>query len=263
MRILGISGTHLRHLYYFNKIHSEFNLSGMILEGRENILPDPPSDTSDHDRKNFEKHFRLRDEAEKYYFKNSAVPQCPILELDQGRLNSTEAIDFIEKVKPDIVLIYGSEMIRDPLFSALPRYTINLHGGLSPRYRGAATLFWPFYFMEPTYAGCTFHFITFEPDAGSIIHQATPQLGTKDGIHDIGCKAVITASEDVLKLLEIFLAKAGWNTFKQKSSGKNFLGKDFKPEHLRVNYDLFNDKMVAHYLEGKLRSEKPNLIKQF
>lgn len=35
------------------------------------------------------------------------------------------------------------------------------------------------------------------------------------------------------------------------------LYKQFKPEHLRVIYNLFNDDMVKKYLDGKLQSKIP------
>jgi len=263
MKILAIAGTHLRHLYYFNTIHKKFGLAGAIFEGRGSMIPEPPPDISEHDRDNFITHFKKRDDAEKHYFSNQSFPGCPALQLDVGHLNGSESVRFVNKIQPDLVLVYGSMMIREPLFSKLPHHTINLHGGLSPRYRGSATLFWPFYFMEPTYAGCTFHYIVSEPDAGEIIHQVTPPLDKNDGIHDVGCKAIISATDDMLKLLDIFQEKGKWEIHKQTSSGKNFLQKDFKPEHLRVNYDLFNDEMVRHYLEGNLRCQKPVLVRQY
>ena len=262
MKILAISGTHPRHLHYFNAIYQQFGLAGILLEGRGTMLPEPPALISDHDRHNFMLHFRNRDQAEHKYFGQPSVPDCRTLRMLAGQLNSPKSVSFVEKIKPDLVLIYGSMMIREPLFSRLPRQTVNLHGGLSPRYRGSATLFWPFYFMEPTYAGCTFHYIVSEPDAGEIIHQTVPSLEKGDGIHDVGCKAIIASTEAMLELLKVFQKQGIWQVSKQRSSGKNFLQKDFRPEHLRVNYDLFDDQMVGEYLEGRLHCQKPILVRQ-
>jgi methionyl-tRNA formyltransferase len=154
-------------------------------------------------------------------------------------------------------------MVRDPLFSGLTQPTVNLHLGLSPRYRGAATLFWPFYFLEPPYAGSTFHFIVSEPDAGEIIHQVTPELHPDDGIHDVACKVVMQSAQDAVRLLEIYAEKGGWVTRKQKATGKNFLASDFIPEHLRVIYNVYNDDMVRQYLDGRLKCKMPSPYRQF
>lgn len=263
VRICWIGGSHPRHLYYLNKIHSEFAVEGIIIENREHMIPQPPEGINEHDRDNFIRHFEARENSEQHYFGTQNVPDCRKLEVTDKTVNSLESVDFVQSIQPDLVLIFGAGLIKEPLFSALPHYTINFHLGISPRYRGAATLFWPFYFMEPAYAGSTFHHIVDTPDAGDVIHQVTPKLDPKDGIHDVACKTVVESAEDALKLLEIFQQQRTWNTHKQQSTGKNFLNSDFKPEHLRVNYDLFGDQMAEKYLDGRLKSKVPWLFRQF
>jgi methionyl-tRNA formyltransferase len=233
------------------------------MEVREAMIPQPPDGITDLDRENFIRHFKNRDLAEEKYFGSQPIPDFPILEVRKGKLNDEESVDFVKDVNPNLVLIFGSGLVKDPLFSALPEDKINLHLGLSPRYRGAATLFWPFYFMEPTYAGTTFHYIVAEPDAGEIIHQVVPPLDPKDGIHDVACKAVIQSTQDASRLLEIYQSVGAWKRHKQRSTGKNFLSSDFKPEHLRVIYNVFDDDMVRRYLEGNLVSKQPQIFRQF
>lgn len=263
MKLFWIGGSHPRHLYYINTIARHYPLAGAIVEIREHLMPQPPEGLAERDRQNFIRHFGNREQAERKYFGEQSLPSCPLLKVTHETLNTQESVDFILSVEPEIVLVFGCGMIRDPLFSALPRHTVNLHLGLSPRYRGAATLFWPFYFMEPTYAGSTFHYIVSEPDAGEIIHQVVPELYPEDGIHDVACRVVIQSAQEALQLLDIFERKGGWSTRPQKATGKNFLASDFKPEHLRVIYNLFDDDMVRQYLEGKLPCKQPKLYRQF
>ena len=260
---MSIGGNHTRHLFFINIIQKKYPLAAAIIEKRENISPQIPDYINEIDRKNFVRHFENRKMAEKKYFGNQSIPNCKTIEVEKNNLNSNITVDFVNSIKPDLVLIFGTNLIKDPLYSVLPKHSINLHLGISPRYRGSATLFWPFYFMEPNYAGSTFHYIISEPDAGNIIHQTTPKLELKDGIHDVACKTVVSSAMDVLELLRIFEEKREWKKYEQKGSGKNFLQSDFKPEHLRVIYNIFNDDMVRHYLEGKLKSKSPNLIRQF
>jgi len=246
-----------------NTLSKNFPVSGGIMEVREAMIPQPPDEITDLDRENFIRHFKNRGLAEDKYFGSQPIPDFPLLEVRKGKLNDEASVDFVKDVNPNLVLIFGSGLVKEPLFSALPEEKINLHLGLSPRYRGAATLFWPFYFMEPTYAGTTFHYIVAEPDAGEIIHQVVPPLDPKDGIHDVACKAVIQSTQDAVQLLEIYQSAGSWKRHKQRSTGKNFLSSDFKPEHLRVIYNVFDDDMVRRYLEGKLISKQPQLFRQF
>jgi len=263
MKIVWIGGNHIRHLYYGNAIHKKYKLSAAITVTREEMIPQPPIDLDENDRNNFIRHFKNRIDTERRYFGSQIMPDCPKLQVEGSKLNSKESVDFINKIKPDIAVVFGCGLIKEPLVSALPKQTINLHLGLSPRYRGAATLFWPFYFLEPNYAGSTFHYITAEPDAGDVIHQVTPKLEKQDHIHDVACKTVVASSQAIVSLLDILQTKGKLQTFKQKGTGKNFLNTDFRPEHLRVIYNLFNDDMVKFHLEGKLKKKDPQLIIQF
>ena len=145
----------------------------------------------------------------------------------------------------------------------MPEMSINLHLGLSPWYRGSATLFWPFYNLQPHWAGATLHKIVSEPDAGDILHHVMPKLEEGDTIHDVGAKVVIQSGIDIVKIISM-LEKGNNLAFqRQKSSGKNFLIRDFEPHHLSVIYDLYDDKIVDQYLEGKLGNRLPNLVKAF
>ena len=261
MRYMIIGGDHPRHLYYANAIAQSCNVVGAIMEHRESFIPQPPEDLEERDKVNFIKHFTNREKYEKEYFgEERKVPDCPIHYVDRDTLSSKETVDFVKRLKPDVVFIYGPGMIREPLFSSLPKYKINLHLGLSPRYRGSATLFWPFYFLEPNWAGSTFHIISDEPDAGEVIHQSLPELKRGDTIHEVSCRVVQQSAEDVKKIIEVLESGKQLVLHKQTSSGKNFLTRDFIPQHLRVIYDLYDDALVDAYLDAKITPKDPEVI---
>jgi len=263
MEVFWIGGSHPRHLYYINTVGKNLKLCGAIVEVRESLVPKPPDGLAASDRKNYIRHFDDREKAERLYFGEQTLPLCPIIKTSHEGLNANSSIEFVKSVKPDLVLIFGSGMIQDPLFSALSCPVVNLHLGLSPRYRGSATLFWPFYFMEPAYAGSTFHHIVSEPDAGEIIHQVVPALHRNDGIHDVACKTVVQSAHEATILLRMFQEKGYWATRKQKATGKNYLSSDFRPQHLRVIYNVFANDMVRCYLCGELPCKAPVIYRQF
>jgi len=258
-RILWLGGNQPRHLYYANKIADTFPMVGGIMQLRGDSIKEPEG-LSPIDSANWRQHFEERKDAEIKYFGKQEPPDIPLLTLDKATLNDDDAVKFVKDLKPDMAIIFGTGMIREPLLSALPEKTINLHLGLSPRYRGAATLFWPFYFMEPNWAGTTFHFIQHSPDAGDIIHQVVPELEKGDGIHDVACKAVLKSTKEALALFKM----DKWELFKQKpEAGKNFLESDFQPKHLRVIYQTFNNDLVDQYLDKRITPKEPKLRRQF
>ena len=258
-RIMWLGGDQPRHLYYINEIAKHFEVVGGIMQVRES-QPEMKITLFPRDQRNMTRHFWDRKQAEEKYFGEQEVPTFPLLKVDRGTLNDIDSIEMVKKYKPDLVLVFGCGMIREPLFSALPKDTINLHLGLSPRYRGAATLFWPFYFLEPNWAGTTFHYIVNTPDGGDIIHQCVPKLESGDGIHDVACKAVKKSAEEVIGLIEKY---PDWKHFPQKpEAGKNFLESDFKPQHLRMIYDVYENEIVDQFLGGKIESKEPKLLRQ-
>ena len=262
-RILWIGGDQPRHLFYANALR-DLNVVGGIVQERGCQIPEPPEFgigvEAMLDEINWRQHFIQRQATENKYFGNPKLPNIPLLKVDKDTLNDTDSVEFVRKMKPDIALIFGTGMIREPLVSALPKDTINLHLGLSPRYRGAATLFWPFYFLEPNFAGTTFHYIEQSPDAGSIVHQVVPKLDREDGIHDVACKAVLQSTVEAVALLKCY----PWQKFPQRpETGKNFLESDFKPQHLRMIYQVYKNDIVRAYLDGEIHSKEPNLKRQF
>jgi methionyl-tRNA formyltransferase len=264
MRVLIFSGSHPRHTY----VHQEVLLSGAecaaVVMEREALIPNPPNNITDHDVNNFIRHFNERDIVEQSIF-GTTVPQdifcdVPTFYCQPETLNSDATVNFVKEFDPELVIIFGVDLIKDPLLGVLPKDKLNLHLGLSPWYRGSATLFWPFYFMQPQYAGVTFHQIVPEADAGDIVHQSVPELINGDGIHDVGARAVVQARIDLSKLLDIYFSKHRWVMSSQRSSGRLFLTKDFEPHHLRVIYDVFENNLVEHYLSGNIPGKLPMLI---
>ena len=57
---------------------------------------------------------------------------------------------------------------------------VNLHGGLSPEYRGADCTFWALYNGEPEKIGCTLHYIDAGIDTGRLIAHVCPEIFPDD-----------------------------------------------------------------------------------
>lgn len=265
MKVVLFTGSHPRHYYLANKMNSVGYLQGHLVEERRNFMPEPPRDLTAQDRDNFIRHFQDRNEAEKKAFgvfsKPPVYKDIPYLKVKKEDLNTQQVIEWVQMLNPDLVITYGVHKIEKKIMSVFPSSAWNIHGGLSPWYRGNITLFWPFYFLQPNCAGMTVHHLSSVMDAGDIIHHSVPTLEKGDGIHDVACKAVIQVSED----LPLIASKLGKGeklpAEKQKTKGKLFTSSDWKPHHLRLIYNTFNNDIVDHYLDGELLKEEPPLVK--
>lgn len=265
MRVLLFSGTHPRHLYIHETLLRNVDVCGFVCMQREDVIPVVPEGTSDHDAANFARHFRDRKTAEEKYFGDrdpkKVFSDKPVHYCSKEGFNTSEVAAFVAAQKPDVVLIFGTGLVKEPVFSSLPQDKVNLHLGLSPWYRGAATLFWPFYNMQPQWAGATIHQIVPMADAGAVIHQSVPVLERGDGIHDVSCKVILQAADDLVALLREREKRGHFIETRQTSTGRLYKQSDFKPEHLRVIYDLFDNAMVDAYLDGTISQELPPVIR--
>ena len=260
-KIAILCGDHPRNLFLTKVINDHYEIAGLVLQTRENRVPSLPSNLLDNDKNNYHKHFSNREKYENLIFGTKGYfPDCKTIEVSEKTLSSLSTSDFIDSIKPDLVFTFGVGFIRDPLFSSLPKNKINLHSGITPRYKGTACNFWPFYFLEPNWAGATFHLLTDKLDMGGIIHQITPPLELGDTIHEVACKAINLACLESLKIIDLVSSGKTLNTNDHKSSGRLFTNRDFRPHHLQVIYDLFNDNIVDYYLNSQIKPTSPKLI---
>jgi len=267
MRILLFSGDHSRHLYIHKAICENFDIAGVVCVKREEVLPSANPSWPERDRKLFDLHFKARAEIERATFGNLDAKFLqsagPTLHVPNETIRSAEVAKFIKSVNADVALIFGTPLILEEAMNALPKWRINLHLGLTPWYRGAATLFWPFYFLQPHYAGATIHQIVPEADAGDVIHHVLPELKKGDGIHDVAARCVVQSRDDLVPILRTLSSTGTLPLFPQKSTGRLFLANDFHPSHLRVIYELYENKIVDAYLNGELSKRKPKVNRAF
>jgi len=265
VKVLLFSGTHARHMF----IHRALIALGIdyfaIVMDREDVLPRAPEGLPKIDTENFDRHFRDRHAVENATYGAPTVDEIfhpsRMLRVGPQELNSERVLEKVRAFGADMAFIFGCDLIHDPVLSALPEIRINLHLGLSPWYRGGATLFWPFYFLMPQFSGITLHQIVEKADAGAVFHQSVPDLQMGDGIHDVGARAVIQARDDVVAMLKLFEKRKTLGFQTQKTTGRVWRSKDFIPAHLRVIYNLYDNRMVDEYLKGNLSSETPKLIR--
>lgn len=264
MKVILLTGSHPRHLHVVNEIVSLGCIVGHVIEQREAFIPQPPSGLEEQDRLNFIRHFADRDRSEHTFFKgNETVKESiPTLQVTLQSLNSLETIDWVQSLDADLMISYGVHKLSNELLAAGPEHAWNIHGGLSPWYRGNTTLFWPFYNLKPNWAGMTIHQLTSRLDAGDILHHSVPKLEYGDGIHDVANRAVMQAAADLKNILTTFeLSELTYS--KQKSAGKLYVTTDWQPQHLRVIYQLFNNDIVDQFLDGKLPHIQPQLVNVF
>ena len=265
-KVVFACGSHPRHMYIAQKLKQAGRLAALVIEERENFNPEPEQNWDQHLQDLFKLHFKKRNDAENKFFGdldlNHITSDIPILRIKSEELNSSKTKSFLSNYASSehMLFTYGVHRVSDELISLSPNRAFNIHGGLSPWYRGNITLFWPFYFLKPNYTGMTIHRLSPRLDAGDILHHSVPKLIKGDGLHDVACRAVIQVANDLIQILDLLDTGKELVCIPQKGSGKLFNEEDWTPQNLTVIYDLYDDQIVDRFLEGYFVKTEPELV---
>lgn len=266
MSILLITGDNLRHKYMVAQLSKICDVVGWIGEIRPDFMPEPPASLSPHIKSLFCHHFEMRQKAEHDFFAgDSLIPaSLPQLIVAQEDLNGPAVHEFLRQHPADIVLSYGCHFIEEATMAELPHARfLNIHGGLSPWYRGTRTHFWPVYFLEPQMVGFTLHETQKHLDGGEILFQNSYQPVRGDTLHYIACRTTTDFAQKLGERLAHCDHKALPRGIKQKNTGRLFFNAEWRPEHLRLIYDFYNDAVVDALLDGEIEGRTVPLIDVF
>ncbi len=262
MSVLMMAGDHPRHRFLVECVARSGLLRGIVIERRETFIPTPAAGLPEATRRLFLRHFAERAAAEDRFFGSSPaeVPNIQRLEISKDELNGPRVWEFFDRIRPDLLLTYGVHRLTDETLSHAPGLRWNIHGGLSPWYRGVATLFWPSYLLEPQMTGMTVHELTQALDGGDTIHQVAAELVPGDGIHELACRAVTRLGCELAALVER-AHQSPPVASPQRTTGRIWRVHDWRAEHLHVIYDLYDNRIVDRYLANEFEKREPSLVR--
>jgi peptidoglycan/xylan/chitin deacetylase (PgdA/CDA1 family)/folate-dependent phosphoribosylglycinamide formyltransferase PurN len=148
----------------------------------------------------------------------SAGCQC----LQTTQIDHPLIIENILSLKPDVLLVFGTGLIRDRAILALPIPKLNLHWGKSPFYRGSNTLRWPILKGDLQGLAVTVHELTYGIDSGPIFAQSAIVLDGSETAIDIEYRASVLGVEIFLNILDQIQQNVLPETKEQNLSDGNF-----------------------------------------
>jgi len=122
------------------------------------------------------------------------------------KVNTPEVIEFLKDLSPDLFVVIAYGQILGQEILDIPKiFSINVHGSLLPKYRGAAPINWAIIKGEKT-TGITIIKMVREMDAGPIIFQREIDISDDDTAITLEDKLSRKAQEilpDVIKNIEV------------------------------------------------------------
>jgi folate-dependent phosphoribosylglycinamide formyltransferase PurN len=108
----------------------------------------------------------------------SPIPSYKITKINS--VNDLQTIEVIDSIKPDIILINGTRIIRKNIINKISQPMLNMHVGITPKYRGVHGAYWALANNDAGNCGVTIHFIDEGIDTGKIIKQSLIEVSDKD-----------------------------------------------------------------------------------
>ena len=95
-------------------------------------------------------------------------------------VNDEQCLDLLRSIAPQIVIVNGTRIIPKRILDGVNAKFINMHAGITPKYRGVHGAYWALVNKDKENCGVTVHLVDAGIDTGEVIFQTMITPGTKD-----------------------------------------------------------------------------------
>ena len=256
MKLLLIIGSQNRHLSIVNELLKNFKINDIVLCNRHQVPQIArPKDWISEDSVFFKKHLKNleNDEIKLIGSNNLSNFKKSVFERNINIFNVNNKLELnnlvsSEKFKSinfdyDAIVVYGSWILENPIFELLNKKNIkfiNIHGGISPFFRGSSTLLWPLVLSQPELMGFTIHELDNQIDHGPIFKYIFPELQKGMSPTQMMAECQLSLKKNIAECISDCV-RLNLKGIVQDSYGKTFLEKDYRPNCLKSIYLQFNE----------------------
>ncbi len=254
LSVIILCGQSPRHIYFANELCRHCQPKAIIQESGSHqfvgkifkLLKDPKKLWQKISRwLRDRKRYRGNPEAKYYFGENEPKLDRPELRIEVPYINDEQVLSIVDQHQPDVIAVFGTSLIKGPLLEKGRLGIINLHGGLSPEYRGADCTFWALYNQEPDKVGCTIHYINAGIDTGNLIAHVSPEVKETDTELELFWRAVKSSTQAFCELFDRLESGEKFGTI-QESKGKLYQVKDRQAGHERHLEQLFTNGLLKN-----------------
>lgn len=193
-KIVLLAGKGITTNILYNALNEEFNIEKIILEesiskkeflkkrikrlGIRKVSGQVMFQLSIVKVLNFFSGKRKMEILQEYSLKDAPLPEDKIISVLS--VNDEECISILQKINPAIVVIIGTRIISQKTLSCIPAKFVNIHAGITPKYRNVHGAYWALVNNDSENCGVTVHLVDSGIDTGSIIYQQPIKITGKD-----------------------------------------------------------------------------------
>jgi folate-dependent phosphoribosylglycinamide formyltransferase PurN len=124
--------------------------------------------------------------------------------IEVRSVNSDEARQALVAARPGVVVVSGTRIISQQ--TLVPAPFVNLHAGITPRYRGVHGGYWALVDRRPDLVGSTVHLVDLGVDTGAVVEQVTFPVTPEDSFATLPLRHLAAGAPALLRAVEAALA---------------------------------------------------------
>jgi len=109
---------------------------------------------------------------------DNPIPTQTIVNVNS--INDDSISQLLNQLSPDLIFVNGTRIISKTILESTNVKIINIHVGITPKYRGVHGGYWALFNDDLANFGTTVHYIDSGIDTGNIIAQATGKISKQD-----------------------------------------------------------------------------------
>ena len=121
---------------------------------------------------------RMREIARQHCLLDRPIPEEKVVRVES--VNSDQVRQELRRLRPAVVVVAGTPIISEKTLKAVESTFINMHAGITPRFRGVHGGYWALAAGEPENCGVTVHLVDKGIDTGGILYQCNIEPTDKD-----------------------------------------------------------------------------------
>ena len=234
MKVLILSTNTKHHTYFINKIAQHYDICGIVYERKVLKKDYPTGPFYDNLEDKFENKFFEADIPNKL----SDDLQKKVVEVHS--VNNKHLQKYIESMSPDLIITFGTGIVKPYIFNTAKWGTINIHRGQIDKYRGLDSDLWAIKNEDFDNIGVAIHYIDEDLDTGDVLSKGKVLLSNVEEIYHLRYHTTILATNMMLDILERFEHEGSKiEGEKQTEFGEYYTAMSLEEKHLTE--DIFND----------------------
>lgn len=262
MKLILLTGSSKRHIAFANRIKmsKKINLLKVYYEKGNPLLKNvKQKENSSLLLRHLSERNQAEDDFFNWFIKYSINIKIKESFIKREFISSPQFLEEVLSLSPELIIVYGTSIIKGEILNIFKNKILNLHLGLSPYYRGAGTNYFPFVNNEPEFCGATFMYLNEGIDKGHIIHQIRPLIYPTDSFHQLSNRFLINTFNTYAEIIENFKSIKNilnTNSFNKSIPNKVYKMKDFTEDSLNQLHKNFKSEMLIEYLNNKEKRDK-------